>query len=198
MTLKTKPPKPRKCKAGCGVDFVPQRMGQTVCGPMCGLTIARAKRETEERKKQRAETKAAKARLAELSETVPKLLKAAQIQFNRYVRLRDNGKPCISCGEPLQLTGKVGGDFDAGHWRSVGAAGALRFHADNCHGQCRQCNNYKAGNAVMYRAGLIGRIGLVRVEALESANAVHKWTRDELKQVRAEFKAKGDELERQK
>ncbi|HFU0230446.1 TPA: recombination protein NinG, partial [Vibrio parahaemolyticus] len=67
----------------------------------------------------------------------------AQEQFNRFIVLRDNGKPCASCGRYLSLC--------AGHYRSVGAAPELRFNEDNVHGQCYECNGNKSGNAKEYR-----------------------------------------------
>jgi hypothetical protein len=58
---------------------------------------------------------------------------------------------------------------DAGHYRSSRAVLAhLRFNEDNCHAQSKKENRYNSGNAVDYRIGLIARIGLERVEALES------------------------------
>lgn len=41
-----------------------------------------------------------------------------------------------------------------------------------------------------YRLGLIGRIGLEAVEALEADNAVHKWTREELIAIRDLYRSK--------
>ena len=132
-------------------------------------------------------------RRKEAIKTIPQLIKEAQIEFNAYIRTRDAGKPCICCGLPLGA-GEVGGVFDAGHYRSTGSASHLRFHPDNCHGQRKHCNRYGAGRAVDYRIGLIQRIGLERVLALESSNAPHKWTADELRCIRAEYRAKRKEL----
>ena len=52
-----------------------------------------------------------------------------------------------------------------------------------------------AGRAVDYRIGLINRIGLAAVEALEADNRVRKWTRGELIEIRARYAAKRKELE---
>jgi hypothetical protein len=49
---------------------------------------------------------------------------------------------------------------------------------------------------VDYRIGLIARIGLARVEALETNNQVGKWTADELRAIKAEYRAKLKELEK--
>lgn len=45
-----------------------------------------------------------------------------------------------------------------------------------------------------YRIGLIDRIGLARVEALEANNTPHKWERDELIQIRDTYRQKRKEL----
>jgi hypothetical protein len=126
-------------------------------------------------------------------ETLPELTKKAQAAFNAYVRERDKGKTCICCGKPLALDA-VGGGFDCGHYRSTGSAPHLRFHEDNAHGQRKYCNRYGAGRAVDYRIGLIARIGLARVEALESDNTPRKYTREELMQMAKDYRKKAREL----
>jgi hypothetical protein len=52
------------------------------------------------------------------------------------------------------------------------------------------CNQHKSGNAVEYRLGLIARIGLARVEALESDQTPRHYTIEDLKQIKATYKAK--------
>lgn len=111
-------------------------------------------------------------------------LKDAQIAFNAFIRARDAGKPCISCGCRNAMA------FDAGHYRSIGAQPALRFNEDNVHRQCTDCNQGLAGNAAAYRVGLIARIGLERVEILEREHPPAKFTADDAKQIRAEYTAR--------
>lgn len=185
----------RKCRV-CGSQYEKKRMGQVVCSPLCAVKYMREQKlkkaraqEAKERKAAREKTAATKRRL----ETVAGLTKKAQAAFNRYVRLRDAGKPCISCGRPL--CGEAN-SCDAGHYRSIGAASHLRFDENNVHGQCKQCNRYLSGNAVAYRAGLIERIGLAAVEALEADNAPRKWSKEELRELEKAYKAKAKELER--
>jgi hypothetical protein len=134
-----------------------------------------------------------KARKAALKR-IPDLIKEAQFAFNAYVRARDSSFPCICCGQPL-IKEAVGGGYDCGHYRSTGSASHLRFDEDNAHGQRKVCNRHGAGRAVDYRIGLIARIGLQRVEALEANNQVHKWSVDELKVIKAKYRAKLKELE---
>lgn len=120
-------------------------------------------------------------------------MKEAQIAFNAYVRERDKNQPCICCGQPLGAQ-QVGGGFDAGHYRSVGSAPHLRFDERNCHGQRKSCNRYGSGRAVDYRLGLIARIGLAEVESLEADNDPKKYSIDDLKAIKAKYKAKLKEL----
>lgn len=184
--------KPRECEApGCVKTFIPLKMGQRACGPFCGLKIARAIR----KKKEEAEKESLKARKAALKR-IPDLIKEAQREFNLFVRTRDAGKLCICCGRPLGGEA-VGGAFDAGHWRSTGSAPHLRFNENNCHGQLKFCNRYGAGRAVDFRRGLIERLGLEAVEALEADNRVHKWTREELIEIKTLYKAKAKALQDQ-
>lgn len=130
--------------------------------------------------------------------TIPDLIKEAQREFNAFIRERDKDKPCICCGEPLSRGHQgTGGEFDCGHWRSVGSASHLRFDERNAHGQRKVCNRYGAGRAVEYRVGLIDRLGASVVEALEADNTPHKWTREELIEIRDHYRAKVRELKRQ-
>jgi hypothetical protein len=159
---------------------------QQVCGPLCAARKV---------KKDKAAAKVAlKARKAALKR-IPDLIAEAQKEFNHFVRLRDADKPCICCGRfagPGELTGGV---WDCGHYRSTGSASHLRFTETNAHRQLKVCNRYGAGRAVDYRIGLIARIGLEAVEALESNNTPRKWQRDELIAIRETYRLKRKELE---
>jgi len=90
----------------------------------------------------------------------------------------------------------MGGGYDCGHWRSVGSAPHLRFHEDNAHGQCKKCNRYDSGRAVDYRIGLIARIGLSRVELLESDFSTKKWSIDDILVIRDSYRKKAHELKK--
>ena len=120
-------------------------------------------------------------------------IREAQQAFNAFIRARDQsaGYACISSGRPLDWTGNA---VDAGHYRSVGSAPHLRFTENNCHAQSKHDNQWKSGNAVDYRLGLISRIGLQAVEILEAENVPSKWTITELKAIKAYYRAKAKEL----
>ncbi|ENT4609224.1 recombination protein NinG [Salmonella enterica] len=64
------------------------------------------------------------------------------------------------------------------------AAGHLRFTRFNIHLQCDVCNVYKSGNIEAYRAALVERYGEAAVLALENNNTTHRWTVEELKEIR--------------
>jgi hypothetical protein len=163
-------------------------MGQSVCGPLCASRKVRA-----DKVKDRAETRCRKAAL----KTLPELKKDAQHAFNAFIRERDKGKDCICCpGTPLGAM-EIGGAYDCGHWRSVGSAPHLRFDERNAHGQNKRCNRYGAGRAVDYRRGLIERIGLDEVVALEADNRIKKWTREELIEIRDTYRKKLREMRKE-
>lgn len=114
-------------------------------------------------------------------------IKDVQVAFNAFVRARDAGKLCICCNKPLPAP-QVGGGFDCGHYRSVGSAPHLRFDPRNAHGQTKQCNRWGAGRAVDYRIGLVKRIGLAEVEALEADQTSREYTIDDLKALKAFYR----------
>jgi hypothetical protein len=159
-------------------------MGQKVCSPTCAGRLVRAQKAQGKR-----ELRARKAAL----KTIPDLLKEARHEVHAYIRLRDRlaGYPCISCASPLDWSGNK---VDAGHFRGVGRAPHLRFHEQNIHAQCKHCNDYLAGNYGDYRIGLIERIGLEAVEALEADNRIHRWTREELIAIRDKYRRLTKEL----
>ena len=113
----------------------------------------------------------------------------AQAAFNAYVRYRDKDLPCISCDAMGDHDG-LGGYWDAGHYRSRGAAKHLSFNLWNCAKQCSRCNRYLSGNVVEYRKRLIMRIGLDKVEALEYNNDTVKHDITYLRRIKQIFKAK--------
>lgn len=105
---------------------------------------------------------------------------AAQGAVNLYVRCRDFGKPCISCGAPWSPS------HDPGHYRTVGAAKQLRFDLDNIHIQCKSCNGNLSGNIKMYRARLIIKIGLPAFKELKNNNEIARYTKDDLIKIKHE------------
>jgi hypothetical protein len=169
--------RPKKCKF-CGNRFTPVRTLQQTClTAECAYGLVRINKT----KKKAKEYRAAKER----QKTLTDHLKDTERVVNRYIKLRDADKPCISCGTTAYV------QYAAGHFRTVKAASHLRFNEDNIHKQCnRYCNSGLSGNIAEYRPRLIARIGLARVEALENDNTTHRWTIEEAKAIKAEFSAK--------
>jgi len=115
---------------------------------------------------------------------------AAQMAFNKYIKARDKGLPCVSCDKPDNGLHQR----HSSHYRSIGACSALRFHEDNCHASCQQCNTEKSGNLIEYRRRLVKRIGLEKVEWLEFQNGVTRYKADDLKSIEIKYKNKVKEL----
>jgi intein/homing endonuclease len=184
-----------KCKV-CRDPYLKRSMRHKLCGKEeCAIKFALKEKQRREEREAKAERKAVKERKEKLK-TRSDYIKEVQIAFNAYIRERDRQKPCICCGVNLQSIGasEVGGGFDCGHYRSVGSAPHLRFNENNAHGQRKQCNRWGAGRAVDYRIGLVKRIGLEAVEALEADNTPRKWTIEELKAIKAHYRAKIKDL----
>jgi hypothetical protein len=114
---------------------------------------------------------------------LPKLIKDTQQVFNKYIRTRDEGMVCISCGSDRAN--------QAGHWISVKQSSALRYHEWNVNLQCAGCNLYLHGNQVMYRVGLVKKIGekaVAELEAMYINNRIKKWSREELEDIINKYK----------
>ncbi|WP_368607474.1 recombination protein NinG [Pseudomonas fulva] len=189
--------RPKKCRApGCGKPFHPTMTTQRVCSPACALAMAK------DPKLQKVAAKAiTKQKRQDLQERREKLktkgehLREAQQAFNAYIRERDRlaGYACISSGKPLDWNGNA---VDAGHYRSTGAAPHLRFYENNCHAQSKHDNRYLSGNVAEYRLGLIQRIGLAAVEALEADQAPRRYTIEDLQAIKALYRQKLRDLKR--
>ncbi|KAA8698814.1 recombination protein NinG [Pseudomonas proteolytica] len=195
MSLQAKQPKPKTCKnPACRASFVPQRLGQAVCSPKCALATVEVQKAKEKKSLAQAGRREIKVR-KEALKTRGYHIREAQQAFNEYIRTRDQaaGHLCISSGKPLDWSGNA---VDAGHYRSVGSAPHLRFDERNCHAQSKQDNRFLSGNAVDYRIGLIARIGQEAVDALESDQSVRKYTVDEIKVIKAAYRAKTRELKK--
>ena len=184
--------KQKTCK-WCKTKFTPDRPRQVCHAGECEESYAIKHASRAEANRAREDRKTIKLKLDKLK-TLSDYIKETQIAVNSYVRERDKGKACISCGSMLG-SGDVGGAFDAGHFRSRGSSPHLRFDAErNIHGQCKRCNRYLSGNYSDYRSGLVSRIGLESVEKLEADNEPRKYTIEELKAIKCEYVAKLKEI----
>ena len=143
---------------------------------------ARAAKEKRARQEHRQRKEAVKTR--------SEWLRQAQTVFNQYIRLRDAGQPCISCGRPDDGTHQR----HASHYKSRGAFPELAFNPLNCNASCAQCNNFLSGNLVPYRVALIEKIGIDKVEWLEGKHEPLKLSIDEIKELIATYRLKIKQL----
>jgi hypothetical protein len=179
----------RKCSvAGCKLLAQTGTALKAWCSPEHGAIIAQqllAKKKEREAKADRANDKKRRESLKTYSDWIADV----QRVFNAFIRARDAGKPCICCGKPFEPQ-KLGGSMDAGHFRSRGSAPHLRFDERNVHGQRKNCNRPGGTTHAAFRAGMIARIGLEALEALEADQTLRHWTIDDLKAMKAHYKAK--------
>lgn len=165
-----------------------QRFGLNYfCDVNCAYNHARAIQAKKASKDASEQRKLDRERLKQLK-TRSEWLRDAQTVFNKFIRLRDAEKNCISCER------KLGAKFDAGHYKSVGAHPELRFSEVNTNGQCVFCNQHLSGNLINYRAGLIKRIGLAEVERLEGPQEPLKLTIPEIQELIKAYKQRCKEF----
>lgn len=201
-SILSEPAKPKVYKAKtckfCKGVFVPIKQFQNVCDYKCALGLVhrdnatkaemeRKKSVSAARKKEKAGVARRRKRKAELK-TARELAPEAQAIFNRYVRIRDYGKPCISCGRMPE--DKFGGAMDCGHYRTRGAASHLRFNLHNTAAQCVYCNRNRSGAQKAFEEGLILRIGINKVEALNENNKSRKFDAHYLRRIKVIFAKK--------
>lgn len=122
----------------------------------------------------------------------------AKKALHAYIRARDEGKPCISCDTILRNTGRPGGDYDAGHFRSVGSAKHLEMVEENIFGQCKHCNDYKASNAQEYERRLRILRGDEYVDRLLADNEPRHLKIEDYQQIEATYKQKLKELQKER
>lgn len=172
-------PNPQAICTVCTKPFLRLNSMQIVCGVRCARQVPIVKRLRESRadRKRRDDLKSRSAWVRE-----------AQTAFNAWVRERDAELPCVSCGRMHD------GQWHAGHYLSTGARPELRFDPANVHKQCQPCNTHLHGNLVLYRLGLIKRIGLAEVERLEGPTAPQKLTVSDLRAIRDEYRSKAKAL----
>jgi len=204
-------PARRKCKV-CNEWFVPQYNDIRIrwCCPEHGAILAMEQRAKDKAKEAAKRIKAQKEAEKEgrkhrqerriALKTKSQWDKEAQAAFNRYIRIRDEGRPCISCGAPLSGSDNyiTGSAIDASHYRSRGAASHLKFNLFNVHASCTRCNRQLSGNAVEYRIRLIERIGPALVERLESDNTSRRFDIPYLQRIKSIFTRKARQLEKRR
>ena len=172
-----------RCK-NCKDKFEPVRFNQKFClNTECvAAWVSEAKDQSWKKTKKKMQSDL---------ETTQDVLKATQIVFNKYIRLRDQGRNCISCDKPIN------GVKHASHYLSSGGHSNVRYNEDNVWVSCYKCNVMLSGNQIEYRKQLIKKIGLERVEWLEkNGSLLKKWTKTELTELIKKYKEKIKQLEK--
>jgi len=182
-----RPPKPKPCR-NCKVPFIKCRPLQRVCGWECGLEVAKKIAEKQARALARADRVKTKKSIEDM-EPLSYWEKRAEKEVNRYVRLRDAHLGCISCDKGPNWDGQ----WHASHFRSVGAASALRFHLWNIKKSCSECNRHKSGNLSEYEPRLRAMPGgNAKVDWLRTQNQIVRYRRDYLERLTAVFRKKAN------
>jgi len=171
-----------KCKV-CKKEFTQFNSTISVCGYQCAIEWGKLHPKKTSIKRVNSEIKSeAKNKL----KTQAQLRNPIKLYFQKWVRMRDIKEPCISCG-----TTKA--KWDGGHYLKAEIYSGVIFDERNVNKQCSYCNQYLDGNTAAYRQGLIKKIGLDEVIALEDlANETRtkKWTIEELQTIKNKYKIK--------
>ena len=172
------------CKI-CKKEFQPTKTTQRVCSFQCSIQFAKEKREAKEKRNWNLKKKILKEDL----ETTQSLIKKLQTVFNKFIRLRDKNKSCVSCGCEWRS------NFQAGHFYSSVHYGT-RFDERNVHSQCRRCNLYLSGNLIDYSIGILNRITIKDYEEIKvKSKQTVKFDRQELKELIEVYKEKIKKIE---
>ena len=184
--------KMKKCRE-CGNEFSPTMTTQTACSPICAIAQGKKKVSKDKAVKQRQERQESRERV-ESVQPLSYYHKKAQAAFNAFIRARDAGLPCISCGKPDNGQRQR----HASHFRSIGACRELRYDESNVHASCSVCNNHMSGNIAGYTPALVEKIGEAEVDRLNGLHPVKKWTRDELEELASHYRQKTRDLQKVK
>ena len=181
--------KPKVCRH-CKAAYQPMSSTAKACSVPCALALAGETRAKAEKVAALADRKDTRAKL-EAIKSRSTLAREAQHAFNAWIRARDSGRPCISCGRRHQ------GQNHAGHYLSRGSRPELAYEPLNCHLQCAPCNTHLSGNQVLYRKALVQRIGIEQVEWLEGPHAPKHYTHDQLRAIKAQYQLQTRQIKKE-
>lgn len=196
----------RKCKHCKEVELRPASKCHDIlekkgyCSAECLVEHEREKRRKAAERKIKQQAKKDRAAVKELNrkdlrwqhkQTQPIFNRMRVLQELDWFKSRGLEPVCISCGKPNM-------DWCCGHLKTVGAQPNLRYDENNTFLQCnRYCNMGKSGNIEGdkntrgYKRGLVERFGTDEgqriIDYCETHTEAHKWTCDELEEMRAKF-----------
>jgi hypothetical protein len=172
-----------KCKI-CGNKFEIVNSLRPYCSYDCGAKYAVKLQDKKKDKEQKDKINSMRENLKTKSDYIEIL----QRLVNSYIRKRDEGLPCISCGAEW---GKY--TPSAGHFYPTTYT-FLRFNEDNIHGQCwYNCNKNRHGNQTEYRPKLEAKIGFDRLQWLhahrhDKANFSIEWLKEQIIKYKQKLK----------
>ena len=187
----------------CKKDFQQTKTTQTTCSWQCALQKVYADKDKKatllSKKNERAARTDLRARKQAIKTKSQWLKDTQDNSFNPYIRKRDYGEVCISCGlseAELQINSPI--KMVCGHYLSIGAHSELRFHKFNANLQCTRCNggagkygkfNHKEKTVTQnYRVNLIKKIGLDNVLFLEGPQQAQNLIIDDIIEIKQYFK----------
>ena len=168
--------KEKKC-AICGEKFYPYKSIQKVCSMQCSI----------EHQNKKIKEKSKRESTKEIPNTLthPQWILKLETVFNKWIRLRDLKKGCISCSKPL-----INRTYDAGHFISK-VYSFLRFSELNVHGQCVTCNRFKGSNQTGYKKGIENRLTPEQIKYLgDNKNKECRLTTPEIKELIEYYESK--------
>lgn len=156
-------------------------------GPLqsrCAKCVKRRAKAKETAKKERMKVKRQKHR-----ERPAALKKKLDIVFSKYIRLRDKGKPCVTCGAPWEPNHQNGHFISRRHF-------ATRWDEMNAHGQCPKCNLWGAGEQFAHANAIDLMYGKGTAQSIaDRTHGIFKLTTEFLKEKLAYYEAKLKEME---
>lgn len=200
--------KPRRCPI-CLEMYTPKRYGLRItrCCENAGCRLdyaqgVKAKEASKEAKKSKKEFYEKDVRWQH-KQCQPVFNKLRRLQEFKWFKDRGIEPYCISCGNTL------GGDVWAcGHLKTVGAQSGLRYDPRNTYLQHnKRCNKDLSGDIYGTKTthgfiqGLKNRFGedgaAQIIEFCETNTAIHRWTWQELKEMRSGWSAQIRKLEKE-
>jgi hypothetical protein len=194
--------KPKICNCGCGVEFIPTKIGQKQVSQSHYITWLintpegqKKQAEAKEKAKKIIEKKEAKNKSAidwqqKANDNWPKFKREQKKEtrsyqqeliltknvFQSWIRLRDKYRDeCISCRKKLAANERV----NASHYFKAELFSGVIFHPFNLWKSCITCNMFNDGNLAQYTPYLIEEIGQIQFDRLKLiANKTKEFTYD--------------------
>jgi len=141
------------------------------------------------RAKEQAKKERLKIKRLKHKERPAALKKKLDIIFSKYIRLRDKGNPCVTCGAPWEFNHQNGHFISRRHF-------ATRWDEINAHSQCPKCNLWGAGEQFAHANAIDLMYGKGTAQSIaDCSHGIFKPTTEFLKEKIAYYEAKTQALE---